>query len=148
MRSSRSAWFVAATVLSACSSITYEESSPLTTARPTSVRGVEIPDAPPLREPYTSYLRIVRSGDGNPHTVGYAVRYDAVPSGRSDVAREVPTGTIFLEDVSFRRVGFVTDNGRGYRYDGSEPVFVGQGALLDLLPHWFEGTGFQVQPMG
>lgn len=141
----RSTAFVALLTLAACAPIRYEESAPLEkpTAAP-SAYGLPLPDSPPMREPHTSYHRILAETGSGREVVGYALRYDALPPHKLGLERGYPTGTVFLEDREFNRVGFLTSLGRGYRYLGGKTEEVGQGTIEYLLPHFFDGTAFQV----
>lgn len=126
-------------VLTACSPLKYERSAADTMSDSGASIESKIPDSAPMREPFTSYFRILR-GDV---TVGYAVRYDPVPAPVK-VERHFPTGTQFVEDTHFHRVGFLTEDGHGFRYDGADLEPVGQGTLEYLLPKFFAGDGFKV----
>jgi len=129
--------------LCACSSFHYEESSPVTTPEPEAIEGLAIPDSPPLREPFTTYLKVTRDGV----TVGYVVRYDALPAG-SSIERNYRAGTMFVENNRFERIGFITYLGQGYRYHGADSQSVGQGPLERLLPSYFGEQGtLEVTPL-
>ena len=132
-------------LLTACAPIRYEKGSPVEEVEPTSIVGLEIPDTPDMREPYTSYHRITRAGGSD--VVGYAVRYDPLPPHKANLERDYPTGTVFIEDRTFHRVGFLTALGRGYRFAGGKTEEVGQGTIEYLLPHFFGGEAFQVVPV-
>lgn len=131
------------TALTACGSITYEEPSPVTTPEPETVKGIDIPDSPPMRDAYTTYLKVARDGV----TIGYVVRYDEPPT-RTDVARRYKAGTMFVENSKFERVGFITSLGRAYRFRGADSEEVGQGTLEELLPTYFGEKGeLEVTPL-
>lgn len=126
----------------ACHTFDYEDPSPFATSDPTSVGGVPVPGAAPIREPFTTYLQ-VRKGE---NVLGYVVRYDPIPLGQ-DVKRVHREGTMFVEDIRFERIGFITNLGRGYRYRGAEVEEIGQGSLNELLGVLFEDTGFELTPL-
>ncbi len=126
-------------VLTACSPLNYERPAADTMSDSGAAIEANIPDSAPLREPFTSYFRILR-GEA---PVGYAVHYDPIPEPVK-VERRFPTGTLFVEDTEFHRVGFLTQDGRGFRYDGADLEPIGQGTLEYLLPALFGGEGFTV----
>ncbi|MFG0319621.1 MAG: hypothetical protein ACF8XB_20280 [Planctomycetota bacterium JB042] len=145
----RSASLLALLALAACAPIRYErEVSPLepeAAAAEAATFDLPLPELPPMREAFTSYHRILSDGpDGERRVVGYAVRYDEIPRRAGDVERGYPTGTVFLEDTDFQRVGFLTSTGRGYRYEGAKTEEVGQGTIEYLLPRFFAGSSFEV----
>ena len=128
--------------LCSCSSFQYEDPSPVTTPDPAVMDGLRIPDSPPLREPFTTYLKVARDGV----TVGYVVRFDPLPA-ESNVDRNYRAGTMFVENANFERIGFITHLGRGYRYEGADSEAIGQGTLDRLLPAYFGEQGtFEVAP--
>jgi hypothetical protein len=141
MRPSRVLPSAALAALFACSSIETDQGAAPATAEATSVHGIEIPDAPPMREPYTSYMK-VKQGEA---VVGYLVRYEPLPA-YADMQQRYPAGTVFVEDRQFARLGFITPHGAGYRYEGTMSEPVGQGTVEYLLPRFFEGTGFALAP--
>lgn len=129
--------------LAACESISYDEASPVTTPEPAALGGVRIPDSVPMRDDFTTYLKVVRDG----LTVGYVVRYDPLPAG-SSLKRAHREGTMFVENGRFERIGFITYLGRGYRYRGADAEEIGQGTLEQLLPHYFGAEGaLDVSPL-
>lgn len=84
---------------------------------------------PPMREPFTTYLQVLRNGE----RVGYAVRYDEVPDWAGEVDRSFPAGVVLFEDRSFRRIGFHV-NGRLYGFDGARAVLLDEGTVEETLP--------------
>jgi len=127
-------------LLAACAPIRYEKRTPVQEPEPSSVVGLDVPDTPDMREAHTSYHRVLSGSE----VIGYAVRYDPLPPHKADVKRDYPTGTVFIEDRTFQRVGFMTNLGRGYRFKGGATEEVGQGTLEYLLPHFFDGASFSV----
>ncbi|MFH0944849.1 MAG: hypothetical protein V2A76_06595 [Planctomycetota bacterium] len=141
--SSRLISLAAVAALTACSSFQYGDPSPVTTPEPAAIDGVVIPDSPPLREPFTTYLKVTRDGV----TVGYMVRFDPLPEG-SDIDADGREGTLLVENSRFERIGFITRLGKGYLHEGADSKEVGQGTLEKLLPAFFGERGtLEVSPL-
>ena len=133
-------------LLAACSPIEYERNtSPVTAEQPESIYGIKIPDSPMLREPFTKYLQ-VKDGE---KVVGYMVRYEEVPSHIKNVQRSYPTGSVFVENTAFERIGFVTIYGTAYQFHprGSDPIELGKGTLTEVAPLYFGGSDLSVSTM-
>lgn len=138
----RIALLTASVLLPSCTQFKGEPPSPLGTPQPEKVQGIDVPDSPPLRDDFTSYLKVAKDGV----TIGYAVRYDALPDHVTEdpAGRPFPEGTILIEDNEFERIGFVTSLGQGYRYYGRDAEEVGQGTLEELLPGFFGQGSYSV----
>ena len=134
--SSRLISLAALAALTACSAYHYGDPSPVMTPEPAAIDGVVIPDSPPLREPFTTYLKVTRDGV----TVGYVVRFDPIPEG-VQIDGESREGTMLVENSKFERIGFITRFGKGYMYEGADSREVGQGTLEYLLPAFFGERG-------
>jgi len=132
--------------LSACSSMSPRDDSAAATSPDASAgrNASDLPDSPPMREPHTTYLE-VKNGDT---TVGYMVRYDAVPEG-SEARRRYREGTVFVEDAEFKRIGFITRLGRGYRFRSKnlDAEELGQGNLEQLAALFFGSPELTVTPL-
>lgn len=132
-----------ALVLSGCQPITYDHDAAVTAPAPASVRGVQVPEPRPQREPFTTYYKV--SGPGG--VVGYFVRYDEVPAGVQVGERSAPVGATFVEDDEFQRLGFITSTGRAYAFRGAESDEIGQGSLDQVLPLYFGASGLTWAPI-
>lgn len=136
--------FLALAALSACSPIEYADESPVLTPPDKKMMGLEVPNSPAIREPYTTTLEVT---DQNHARFGYLVRYDSPPAHATTLERTFPTGTLIVEDRDFQRIGFITPLGRAYRFTRTDPEDLGQGSLVALLPRYFEQPGLTATPI-
>ena len=136
-------------LLAACTYIppqeraTYAPAS--TRAYPTGASAAEPLRSRTLREPYTTYLSVT---DATGQAVGYLLRYDPIPAHIDEtIEREGLTGSMFVEDRDFHRIGFITQYGRAYSFRGTNADELGQAPLLELLPLFYgEGT-YRAEPL-
>jgi hypothetical protein len=146
MRASRFAIPVLALLpgLPACQSFEKEPASEVLQSEPDKVHGFDVPAAAPLRDPHTSYFKVMRDTT----VVGYVVRYDALPAG-SQAARPYREGTLLVEDAQFARIGFITPLGRGFRFraKGQDADELGEGTIEELLPKFFGAEGLVLAPL-
>ena len=133
-----------ALALTACSNTTfkYPEESPVVRAPTKSIAGIEIPDAAPVRDAWTTYFQVK---DGA-KVVGYVMRYDDPPVG-AFVEGRAPTGTLLVEDSDFTRIGFVTNAGKAFRFRGKDTEELGVATIEEHLPTYFGKQGLRLEPL-
>lgn len=126
-----------------CQHITYDHTQSITEPAPESIQGVQVPEFRPAREPYTTYYEVT-SSEG---VAGYVVRFDEVPYGVRIKERSAPAGSMFVEDAEFVRIGFITAEGKAYRFRNAHPDVIGQGDLDLVLPLYFDAPGLDWRPL-
>lgn len=95
------------------------------------------PPLPPLAEQASSYTT-TKAVHAEGSVIGYLLIYDEVPV-TSDEPRYTPPGTIFIKDLNFNNVGFISPKGQLYRFGkGDLPEKeVHQSSLLKNLAVFF-----------
>ncbi len=136
-----------AAACASCTQFDYADESPVLAKPSATVMGLDVPDSPKIREPFTTTLEV---RDHDKKRYGYLVRYDAPPSHAANVERTFTTGTVLVENREFERIGFITPLGHAWRFsrtDPDNPEDLGQGNIDSLLPRYFEKPGLSASPI-
>jgi hypothetical protein len=101
---------------------------------PAQAESPEPPAAALHETPYTT-VQSIHVGE---QLKGYLLSYESIPSHAS-MNRTIPAGTVFIKDLDFNNLGFITPKGELWRYgEGNIPERIHQSHLNDNLAVFFE----------